>query len=76
MDSTLTRVQDTWSGRADQWHAFIGEDGDDNRQNSSDKYIWEYAGDLKGLKVLDAGCGTGYLSMKLATAGLLTYVPQ
>ena len=32
---------------------------------NSDPVLWELAGDVRGLAVLDAGCGTGYLSGKL-----------
>ncbi len=31
--------------------------------------LLDYAGDASGLKVLDAGCGEGYISRKLASLG-------
>jgi SAM-dependent methyltransferase len=36
---------------------------------NSDPVLWEFAGDVTGLTVLDAGCGTGYLSRKLHERG-------
>src|SRR5262245_22868334 len=36
---------------------------------NSDPVLWELAGDVSGLAVLDAGCGTGYLSRKLRDRG-------
>ncbi len=45
------------------------DEGDTNRQLVIDPALWELIGDVKGLKVLDAGCGNGYLTRKLAKAG-------
>ena len=47
----------------------VGADGDSNRRLNSDPVLWEFAGDVRGLAVLDAGCGTGYLSAKLRDRG-------
>ena len=38
------------------------DEGDGNRILNSDPVLWAFAGDVDGLTVLDAGCGTGYLS--------------
>ncbi|MEQ1503134.1 MAG: class I SAM-dependent methyltransferase, partial [Myxococcota bacterium] len=42
---------------------------DRNRRTQSDPVLWRLLGDVTGLRVLDAGCGTGYLAAKLAAAG-------
>ena len=35
----------------------VGADGDRNRRLNSDPVPWAFAGDVRGLAVLDAGCG-------------------
>jgi 2-polyprenyl-3-methyl-5-hydroxy-6-metoxy-1,4-benzoquinol methylase len=60
-----------WNHVADDWRIQVGADGDDNRQLNSDPILWQFAGDVNGLTVLDAGCGTGYLSKKLCDQGAL-----
>jgi ubiquinone/menaquinone biosynthesis C-methylase UbiE len=54
---------------ADDWQIQVGEDGDGNRILNSDPVLWQFAGDVNGLTVLDAGRGTGYLSKKLHDRG-------
>jgi SAM-dependent methyltransferase len=58
-----------WDGKARDWDRQVGEDGDDNRRMNSDPVLWRLLGDVRGRRVLDAGCGTGYLSRKLALQG-------
>ncbi len=58
-----------WDRIADDWDTQVGENGDSNRILNSDPVLWQFAGDVKGLTVLDAGCGTGYLSRKLHDRG-------
>lgn len=59
----------SWDAKADEWDRWVGEEGDGNRRLVSDPVLWRMLGDVRGLDVLDAGCGTGYLSVKLARAG-------
>ena len=61
--------RDFWNRVADDWHIQVGTAGDSNRMLNSDPVIWAFAGDVRGLNVLDAGCGTGYLSNQLASRG-------
>ena len=58
-----------WSEKAPWWELHIGDDGDRNRRRHVDPVIWRMLGDVAGLAVVDAGCGTGYLSAKLAQRG-------
>jgi ubiquinone/menaquinone biosynthesis C-methylase UbiE len=68
-DSSLEEARRSWNLLADDWRVQVGTDGDSNRRMNSDPVLWELAGDVRGLAVLDAGCGTGYLSRKLRDKG-------
>jgi ubiquinone/menaquinone biosynthesis C-methylase UbiE len=69
MSSDLDDVREFWNRVADDWQIQVGSDGDANRRLNSDPVLWQFVGDVRGLRVLDAGCGTGYLSSTLATRG-------
>ena len=69
MSTELDDAREFWNRVADDWQTQVGSDGDENRRLNSDPVLWAFAGDVRGLKVLDAGCGTGYLSRKLAERG-------
>lgn len=71
MSDDLEEVRDFWNRVADDWRTQVGDHGDSNRLLNSDPVLWELAGDVRGLAVLDAGCGTGYLSAKLRDQGAL-----
>ena len=58
-----------WNSVARDWDIQVGEEGDSNRILNSDPVLWAFAGDVSVLNVLDAGCGTGYLSRKLREKG-------
>ena len=64
-------TQEMWNSVAADWQIQVGDEGDSNRRLNSDPVLWAFAGDVAGLSVLDAGCGTGYLSRKLADKGAL-----
>ena len=68
-DGALEEIRNCWNLLADDWRVQVGRDGDSNRRLNSDPVLWEFAGDVRGLSVLDAGCGTGYLSAKLRDRG-------
>src|SRR5215470_13063506 len=70
-DSPLEETRQSWNLLAEDWRVQVGADGDSNRRLNSDPVLWELAGDVRGLAVLDAGCGTGYLSAKLRDRGAL-----
>lgn len=65
----LAEVRRCWNLLADDWQIQVGDEGDSNRRLNSDPVLWEFLGDVRGLRVLDAGCGTGYLSRKLHERG-------
>lgn len=57
-----------WDDNAENWHRFYGEN-DLNRCDLLDPIILEVLRDVKGKRIMDAGCGDGYLSRKLAKLG-------
>jgi SAM-dependent methyltransferase len=61
---------DRWNRNADTWHRNFGEK-DPNRRDLLDPIIFETLGDIKRKRILDAGCGDGYLSRKLAQQGAI-----
>lgn len=69
MNDELADVRDSWNRIAEDWRIQVGDTGDRNRLFNSDPVLWEFAGDVAGRAVLDAGCGTGYLSRKLRDRG-------
>jgi len=62
-------TREFWDRVANDWDKQVGNHGDRNRLLSSDPVLWDFTGDVSGLRVLDAGCGTGYLSRQLAQKG-------
>lgn len=67
---TFTQKDSTerWDRNAEAWHRLFGEK-DLNRRDLLDPVILEILGDVNGKSILDAGCGDGYLSRKLAELG-------
>jgi 2-polyprenyl-3-methyl-5-hydroxy-6-metoxy-1,4-benzoquinol methylase len=61
--------RESWNRLAANWADFVGDEGDRNRFLNSDPVLWSMAGDVEGLRVLDAGCGGGYLSNQLQAKG-------
>ena len=58
-----------WNSVAADWRIQVGAEGDKNRRLNSDPVLWSMTGGVAGLTVLDAGCGPGYLTAKLAQRG-------
>ena len=62
-------IAEVWDRLADDWQIQVGDDGDTNRRLNSDPVLRDLLGDVAGLDLLDAGCGTGYLARELAAKG-------
>jgi ubiquinone/menaquinone biosynthesis C-methylase UbiE len=74
-DETEVELADTkekWEETSQNWlknMPYDDDKGDTSREFIIDPTLWEQLGEVKGLKVLDAGCGNGYLSRQLARKG-------
>lgn len=67
MVDTKADIQ-AWDQNADTYAAMIGT-ADDRMYALFREVLWESLGDLRGLDVLDLGCGHGWLSTAMAEAG-------
>lgn len=69
MKLTNKIIIDDWSSFSQEDLIKFGDEGDEARKTLLDPNILELADDVTGKKVLDAGCGNGYLARKLARLG-------
>jgi 2-polyprenyl-3-methyl-5-hydroxy-6-metoxy-1,4-benzoquinol methylase len=58
-----------WNQNASYWTKIIREKRDKYRNELTDAALLQAIGQCEGLRVLDAGCGEGYMSRKLANLG-------
>lgn len=70
MTYTQDDARERWDRNAARWHQMFGAN-DLSRHDLLDPIILQILGDVSGKRVLDAGCGDGYLSRKLAKLGAL-----
>jgi 2-polyprenyl-3-methyl-5-hydroxy-6-metoxy-1,4-benzoquinol methylase len=68
MNYTQGDSTERWDRNAASWRRFFGAN-DPSRKYLLDPIILQIVGDVSGKRVLDAGCGEGYLSRKLAKLG-------
>ena len=66
---SLHQLEDRWNNAADIWDATYGKYGDSYRRNIFNPALFPMFGNVKGKRILDAGCGAGYLSRWLAERG-------
>jgi len=66
---TDDNVRTGWDDVAAWWASRYSAKGDINREWVIDPALFEILGEVRGRKILDAGCGTGYLARLLAKAG-------
>lgn len=59
---------DAWEAAAEAWSRFI-DAGDPFRTQLVDPVVFRFLGEVRGKKILDAGCGEGYLARALAERG-------
>src|ERR1051325_8282998 len=71
MSDQTDETRDFWNRVAEDWRIQVGTHGDSNRFLNSDPVLWNFAGDVASLRVLDAGCGTGYLTRQLHDRGAI-----
>jgi SAM-dependent methyltransferase len=68
-DITDSDVVERWDANAEYWDGGYDEHGDRNRKYQSDPILFELLGPVKGLRILDAGSGNGYLCRLLTKRG-------
>jgi 2-polyprenyl-3-methyl-5-hydroxy-6-metoxy-1,4-benzoquinol methylase len=65
--ANLTRER--WEANAEYWVRVIREGRDRYRTDLTDAAVLDAVGPCAGLRVLDAGCGEGYLARRLSAMG-------
>src|SRR5215472_2283029 len=58
-----------WSNIPPEWAEQFGDEGDTTRQYMLNPVLFSLLGDVSGQRILDAGCGQGYLCRLLAKRG-------
>ncbi len=62
----MSQSKTYWSAIAGDYDAVVKETGDQSQQLIINPVVQELLGDLKGKSVLDAGCGNGYWTRRMA----------
>jgi len=72
-DVTDLKIAAQWDALADVWTSGYTEFGDVNRRYVIDPVLFDLLGDVKSLRIFDAGCGSGYLTRLLAKKGAVVH---
>lgn len=67
----MTDSINQWDANAEQWDKIVGSEGNWFHKYVLYPAIFAILGNVKGLKILDAGCGNGHLSRALARMGAI-----
>lgn len=67
--AVVNLTRERWEANAEYWVKVIRERRDRYRTDLTDRALLDAIGPVEGLRVLDAGCGEGYLARTLASAG-------
>jgi len=70
----LERVRELWDRNADDWTRGLREGADVYRDLYNNPAFFAFLGDIAGMSVLDAGCGEGTNTRKLAELGARSLV--
>jgi ubiquinone/menaquinone biosynthesis C-methylase UbiE len=62
----MSQSKQYWSSIAEKYDSTISETGDQSQQLIINPIVEKFLGDLTGKVVLDAGCGNGYWSRRMA----------
>lgn len=71
MDITNAAIIKEWGSASREAAEQHGDDGDFARQHLLNPALFSLLGDIEGKKILDAGCGQGYLCRLLARRGAI-----
>ena len=69
MKLTIEEVAKYWDKNADLWTELVRKGWDTYREYFNNPAFLKFLGDVKGKKVLDAGCGEGLNTRILARKG-------
>ncbi|MEO8010952.1 MAG: methyltransferase domain-containing protein [Dokdonella sp.] len=69
-DVAESRIVEAWLGVADPWTRAVREQRIDSRRLVTDRAIVEVVGELAPRRVLDIGCGEGWLARAMAETGI------
>lgn len=67
----MTNLNKLWDDKAEEWNKWINPHRIPPVRQASDYLLDLHLQKIKGLKIIDAGCGNGYLSIKLARKGAI-----
>src|SRR5437899_2512449 len=70
-DCTIDEVSDDWARTVKAWSTFVRSRLDVHRERLHGPALLDACGDVRGLRVLDLGCGEGWCSRELSSRGAM-----